>query len=333
MVDKDDSGEIDFEEFLKVMQPKPAKLPPVSTNGGGGFPAVGGEKKRKKKKKKKEEQEQVEEKNGGSKPQASSSSPPVDDNPIAQLQQIQKRSGDMDMDVVVAIQRRNFLMNAVVGEMRRREHSLSSIGDMEAEAKTLRGEGKHKMLAEIKEKQRVMEKEFNRKQTFVQSMKVMIGKSKEAAAAAKKPKARASRKESDNRTMTLTEAIDQFAFDFDLGTLKENKKARSEPRGAGLAASPFGGPRLRGITSRQGSGSEPCLEAGVGDGERSAVGAGATWYERSGLKMKEGGEGGRGEEGGKGGGGERRRKLGSEANKRGTRGGRKGGTLSHKEDN
>ena len=117
-VDKDDSGEIGFDEFLKVMQPKPTKLTtlettPIKKKGGGkkGTPAPIG---------------------GG-----------TANNPIAQLQKIQTSTGNMDMKVVVAIQRRKFLMNAVVGEMKRREHALKDINEMEAEARTLKGKGRY----------------------------------------------------------------------------------------------------------------------------------------------------------------------------------------------
>ena len=107
-VDKDGSGEIGFEEFLKVMQPKkePGAGTTFKTEVSSSSSGTGG--------------------TGGA-----SAGGLGDNNPIAQLQKIQHDNGDIDMKVVVAMQRRKFLMNAVVGEMKRREATLGQISEME----------------------------------------------------------------------------------------------------------------------------------------------------------------------------------------------------------
>ncbi len=231
-VDKDDSGEIGFEEFLKVMQPKPKNLSASAPT-------------------------RLKKKMAGGL---------SDNNPIAQLQKIQQDNGGVDLNVVVAMQRRKFLMNAIVGEMKRREVKLANISEMEAEAKTLRGKVKFKMLHDIKTAQRTINKSFNQKQMFVSSMKGRIEASKQASMTALE-KYQDQIDKDNSRNLTLTEAIDRFAADFDLGTLKLNQKKRKGV--AVVEETKKEEEMMRGIASR-------------GSGMR---GVGASWYEKSQLKM------------------------------------------------
>ncbi|GMI39185.1 hypothetical protein TrCOL_g10445 [Triparma columacea] len=245
VVDKDESGEIGFEEFLKVMQPK-------GKQRGGGH-ALG------------------------------------ETNPIAQLQKIQKKNGDIDMKVVVAMQRRKFLLNAVVGEMKRREKNLNNISDMEAEAKHLKGKGKFKLLNDIKVRTNNIQKSFNQKQNFVTAMHGMIQKNKAAELNALE-QFKEEMKNQTGRTLTLTEAIDEFGKDFELKKLRSKADDRAErARGRDAKKDNGDGKALRGIASRGGLGGE-------GEEEEDENGMGSSlwgngnekaneWYKKSALKV------------------------------------------------
>ncbi|GMH58561.1 hypothetical protein TrST_g7200 [Triparma strigata] len=245
-VDKDGSGEIGFEEFLKVMQPKKEpgagttfKTEVSSSSKGGGGGGLG------------------------------------DNNPIAQLQKIQHDNGDIDMKVVVAMQRRKFLMNAVVGEMKRREATLEQISEMEAEAKLLKGKSKFKLIHDIKTKVNAMNKSYSKRQQFVSSMKGMIDKANAVQMTALQ-QFQAEMQKDDGRSLTLTEAIDEFGKDFDLKRLR--KKKANNMRGRNVESiedieAQAKMPALRGVTSRQGDG---------GAGSEAGF-----WYKNSSLKVKE----------------------------------------------
>ena len=203
----------------------------------------------------------------------------IESNPIAQLQKIQLDNGNIDMKVVVAMQRRKFLMNAVVGEMNRREQAMLAINEMEEEGKRVRGKMKLKILRDIREKQRKIDKSFGKKQKLVQAMKVMIDKYKDNGP---RERARREKEEMDEsmRNVTLQEAIDIFGKEFDLRKIKE-KKARMSSHVP--SASPDASGRrqklgaLKGICSR-GGGGEPFV-----DGEDGKGG----WYDRSAYRASQ----------------------------------------------
>lgn len=239
VVDKDDSGEIGFEEFLKVMQPK--------GNGKRGMGHGLG-----------------------------------DSNPIAQLQKIQNENGNIDMKVVVAMQRRKFLMNAVVGEMKRRENALRKISDLEAEAKQLKGKGKYRLLHDIKTRTNSIQKSFIQKQNFVSAMQGMINKAKQAEMNALE-QFKDEMKNDTGRTLTLTEAIDEFGMDFELKKLKVRANERAERLLEGLKESVEEEKPLRGIASRgleERNLVEVAAAAGASVEEKEDV-----WYKISKLKV------------------------------------------------
>jgi hypothetical protein len=138
-------------------------------------------------------------------------------------------------------------------------------------------------MADIKGRHRDIEKKFNQKQNFVSSMKVLIDKAKETTMNPLEKFKDSLNKDMNSKTMSLTEAIDQFAQDFDLGTLKQQQMARNQP---GVVEHKTEEVELRGIASR---GGDTGVDVGEGGLDRPMQ-----WYEQSKIKTLEEGAGGGG---------------------------------------
>ena len=155
----------------------------------------------------------------------------------------------------------------------------SSFASSQAEAKLLKGKSKFKLIHDIKTKMNQMNKSYVKRQQFVSSMKGMIDKAN-ATQLTELQKYQAEMAKDDGRSLTLTEAIDEFGRDFDLKKLRKKARRRVARRGAGekveeeekVEGAWVG---LRGITSR-------------GEGGTAENGM-AFWYDKSKLKVSDGG--------------------------------------------
>ena len=182
------------------------------------------------------------------------------------------------MKVVVAMQRRKFLMNAVVGEMKRREATLGDISEMEAEAKLLKGKSKFKLIHDIKTKVNEMNKSYAKRQQFVASMKGMIDKAN-VVELTELQKYQAEMAKDDGRSLTLTEAIDEFGREFDLKKLRKKARRRvNQNNGVEKEEEEKHEKKigLRGIISRGSSAGGGAQDNGM-----------AFWYDKSKLKVDE----------------------------------------------
>ena len=193
-VDRNNSGEIGFEEFLQIMKPSETKIKKSGKNNG------------------------KEKGNGKGKEKTRKEG---EENPIKQLEKIQHENGDIDMKVVVAMQRRKFLLDAIVGELSRREKVLNNIGELEAEKKHSKGKCKLILAVEIRDLKKAIDKSYSAKQNFISSMKTMVDRNKTMV-----DNKYEFDKNENGTSLSLTEAIDQFSEKFDLMKLKSNQLAR-----------------------------------------------------------------------------------------------------------
>ena len=222
-VDRDDTGEIGFEEFLQIMKPTEAN----------------------KSKKKRDAEKRSRKKMGVMRPKSQMPPPqPIQqqeqqqeqqqqnnrhENPIKKLEKIQKNNGDIDLKVVVAMQRRKFLLDAIVGEMSRREEALNDLGELHAEKRHMKGKAKFRLLHDIRTKQKEIDKSFVAKQAFIKSMKTMVDRNKDIVKGKQKALIDTydiERKNANGTSLSLTEAIDDYSKKFDLAALKTNQANR-----------------------------------------------------------------------------------------------------------
>ena len=267
-VDKDGSGEIGFDEFLRVMKPKkkevrrnefpedprPGAFPNLSNispviRSSSSAPSL-----------LLSPSPTTTTTKGGMKgpPQSSSTSSPhfvrpADVNPIAALQRVQRENGGMDMSVVVAMQRRKILMDAIIDESQRRELEIEAVSKLEREAKFTgkNREEKNRLLHSAKTKEKEIAKSMAKKQNFIEGMKVLIDKNKAPVSELAKFMEVLESEEEGPKVVSLAEAIDKFNADFDLTEFKARAEKRAaEQRGEGKVTTTITKAPLRGIASR-----------------------------------------------------------------------------------
>jgi hypothetical protein len=197
-VDEDNSGAIGFKEFLSIMK-KDSKR---SKNGIEtkvrsnelGLPSKNRSHQRREFKKTKSDQWLKITNEAKSKSQSKSlnrrkvsnyTRTNGNSNPIAQLQMIQKDIG-LGINSILAIKRRNLLLDATMGEAERRELAIETIGRWRIEMKQMKGVPKFRKLHDISKLSQKLETDQVEKENFVNAMKPMISKRLEMEAAALK---------------------------------------------------------------------------------------------------------------------------------------------------
>jgi hypothetical protein len=143
--DTDGSGSIEFDEFLVLMKDTKEPTPSSTTS----MRAVAKLKKESKKK--------------------------TGENPLVRLQNVQKEAGEIDMKTVLGYKRRQLLLDATVGESKRRNETQDKCFEWRDNANNLEGEEKLKVLRDIRITTNFLDEQDKKASRFVSDLhKVVI---------------------------------------------------------------------------------------------------------------------------------------------------------------
>jgi len=141
-VDTDDSGEIDFDEFLAIMRPGVATATAGAASGDN---------------------------NGGVRGSAGGADD--DTNPISKLERIQRENGGVDVKNVLMKKRRELLIDATMGEAKRREVMFD---DVIASYAAGGGSGFHRGSLEVMGIQNFMARRKAEKEDFLMAIQRIL---------------------------------------------------------------------------------------------------------------------------------------------------------------